>query len=372
MKKIKKSEAMVYVFFMIITFCKGIGLANSSKIYIVSYGFGVLLIIIKIFNDKFYKRELINLAIILGIGLMDFWIGGVTTVLFTAISLSCLKNIDINKIIKIMFWTRLIAFLLSIFLSITGVIDDNILLFYREADRKFIERHSFGYSHPNLAHSSFAIILILWGYIYFRKINLVKLIILEIINFALYTFTLSRTGFLIITLYLIFIWFAKNIKNFDKIILKFNQWNFIIPCIISFILAIGYGRVDFINKLNIVLTGRIRYMNLLLQNYHFPIIGKEHYANILFDNGYFDLLYTGGIFATIWFIVMQIKTNKILSKRKNVNEDVLLIFCLFYSIFESYYMSVLMNPSLLFFGYYIFENNKKTNSIKDEFVEKIE
>lgn len=361
---IKKSELLIYIFIGLITFCKGIGLPASNKLYIIAYISGSILALIKMFMEKYSRREMYIILSIVCIGILDFLLGKTSTVLFSAIVISCLKNIDLKKVFKVMFSVRLIAFIIMIILPYLGIIDNNVIYFYR--DGQTINRYSFGFSHPNLAHSSFSLIILLWGYINFYKINFAKIFGIEICNFALYKYTCSRTGFLILTIYLLFIYIMKKSNKLFNLLPKILNISFIMCIIISFILAIGYTKVPFIAQLDIVFTGRIRYMSMLLKYYSFPIIGKAHYQSILIDNGYFSLIYEGGLLATIWFLLITFKNNKYLINHKKYNEMILLIFLWFYCISESYYMNILMNPSLFFLTYFIFEKQDSEN-IKEIF-----
>lgn len=361
--KNEKKVMLVYIFFIIITFCKGIGLSGSNIIYIFAYAIGTFFIALKMLNDSFNKKELFAVLSLVIIGLLDFFIGNTTTVLFTAISLCCLKNINRNNILKIMLWVRIFSFTLMIILSLTGVINNDYILHYR-AETGFIKRYCFGYSHPNLAHSTFSIIIFLFGYIYYKKINFFTITFLEIINFILYNFTLSRTGFIILTLYLILLYLFKKIKIIRKIIPKVLKFALLFFIIISIVLAYTYTTSELVKKLDVLLTGRLNYMNILIRNYSIPIIGSDSYNEIvLFDNGYFSMFYEGGLLATIWFVYYLTKTNNFLIKNNKDKEMLLMLFFLFYCMFESYFMNILMNPTLIFICDYIFKEKKENEKV---------
>ncbi len=363
-KRIQKSEILVYIFFIIITFCKGIGLAGSNNIYILCYAFGTFLIVMKLLKDRFNKKELWRIFSLMIIGIIDFVIGDVTTVLFTAISLCCLKNVNRENILKIMFMVRLISFLMMITLSLTGIINNEYIFHYRTGVGN-IKRYCFGYSHPNLVHSSFSIIVFLFGYIYHKKINIFTVGIIETFNFILYKYTFSRTGFIILTLYLVLIYLYKKSKSIKKMIPKLLKVELILVILISIVLALSYTNSEFVKKLDVLLTGRLKYMNILIKNYRIPIIGSNSFNNIvLFDNGYFSMFYEGGLLASVWFIYYLAQTNKTLIKQNKEQKILLMIFFLFYCMFESYFMSILMNPTLIFIIDYIFEE-KKINEEND-------
>lgn len=365
MKKLKvdKNNLVVYIFFFLISFCKGIGLSNASQIYLVIYLIGVILATIKLFKIGFNQREILLLGSIFIIGVLDFILGKETTILFTSITLIFLKNTNLKNVIKTLFIGRVFGFLLMIFMPLIGMIEMNTLNFYRAGE--FITRYAFGYSHPNLAHSTFDIIVIMWLYLYNTKINLVNIATLEILNYILYKYTASRTGFLLLAIFLLIAYILKKKENFQKKLPKYLNIVFILLILCSILFAIGYGKVSIVNKLDVVLTGRIKYMSILINNYLPPIIKSKSYAGILFDNGYFDLIYNGGLLASIWFICMQIKTNNIIKKKNLYNEALLSLMFFVCSITESYYVSSLMNVSILFIAYALYGPSKNINKEKE-------
>ena len=105
----------IYIF--IITFCKGWGLSSTNKIYILAFSLGCLILFQKVFSEKFSKKELAPLIIILMVGVLNFIIGKDTTLLFTAITLWGTKNINFKKTFTIIFTTRVITFLLKLIAS---------------------------------------------------------------------------------------------------------------------------------------------------------------------------------------------------------------------------------------------------------------
>ena len=172
----------------------------------------------------------------------------------------------------------------------------------------------------------------------------------------IYHFTASRSGFFILSFFLVYVYLMKRVKIINRNSKKLLNIVLIFSILFSFIVAELYGKNQFVNNLNIVLTGRIRYMNETLKNYNLPLFSTNHYVNILFDNGYFDLIYNGGILAFIWFMYNQIKTNKILFKHNVEREIVVTLFLFIYCITESYYASIIMNISLVFLSYFVYSN----------------
>lgn len=369
--KINKSDLVTYIYFFIITFCKGIGLSGNNIFFILCSLIGVLLVALKLISSSLKWNDFIALFFIISIGVVDFFIGGTTTILFTAIALSCLKDTNLKNIIKIMFWTRIFAFILMIILSCGGIINNTIIEQYRSGIGT-IKRYAFGYTHPNFTHSAFAIIVFLGGYLYGKKMRAIHYLIIAILDYILYTFTISRTGFYLVLFYLVLLFVHNNIKAMKKIEPFILKYLFIVLFGLSVFSAYNYGKYDIINRLDNILTGRIHYLNILVLNYNPPLIGSDIYeGEVLFDNGYFSLLYEGGILACIYYLYFMRKSNKYLIRNKMYDEILFVIIFMIYCTFESYYPSILMNPALLMFCYSIYNYNDKNMLEENEDVRKI-
>lgn len=353
----EKKDIPVLIFVFIMFFLKGIGLSATDKIYTVMYVVSLIFATVKIFNSKYKKKQFINIVILILIGLVNFIFNGETTILFTALLLFTIKDVNLKKIFKTIFLARFISYVFMIILPIFGITQMNVFKFYRASIGQFVNRYAFGFSHPNLAHSSFLLIIILIGYLFYNKINMRHLFLIEIINYILYTFTYSRTGFFLLTFYVTVLFLAKKSKRISGFIC--NNLNRFLFCfiIVSFLLAIGYNKIEFINKIDILLTGRISYMQTVFYNYRIPLISSNRYIGVLFDNGYFDLIYNGGFLAFIWFMYNQIKTNNIIKENFMIKEALMTLFLMFYSLFESYYPSIMMNVSLILFVYFMYDYN---------------
>lgn len=353
-------EIFFLIYIAILSVFKGLGINADNKIYVVSFGIGCLLLGIKILNYKFSKKEIIMMILLLAIGVLDFCIGKTATFLLTAITILGLKNVDIKKAIKVILIVRIITFLIIVISSIVGLIPQNNVEFYR--DGKFITRYSLGYPYPNTLQISFSIIVALTVYVFWNNIKFLHIIIAELLNIVLYFLTYSRTGFIITTFLLVFVLILKKNSIMRKSILYIGKNLYCFLFILTIVCAVSYGKLNFLDTMNEVLTGRIEYMNKLITEHPIPIIGSDeynYYVNI--DNGYISLLYEGGLLAFILMSYLIIKLSNRLYIQKKYPEMLLLIFFLITAFTESFFMSASMNISLLFIGMIVFEGENKRN-----------
>lgn len=357
-------EKCFYFYIIIISIFKGLGIESDNKVYLLAYGLSCIVLLCKVLNEKFTKKEIIIMSTMMIIGVLNFIIGKTTTFLFLAITLCGLKNVDLKKTIKIVLIVRVITFASMVIASLLGIIPSNNIEFYRNGE--FITRHSLGYDYPNTTHLSFAIIIALSVYLWWEEIRIPHIIIFEIINIGMYFLTYSRTGFIVITLLMLIIIIFKNIKKLQKIMAFIFKYLYWIMFAITLISALGYNHIETLEQINKLLTGRIEYMNKLIMNFPIPIIGSEIYNNYVnIDNGYISMLYEGGLLAFIFVSYYMTKVSNKFYREKKYPELILIAFFIINAFTESFFMSISMNISLIFIATVLFKEEHKEDDKTD-------
>lgn len=349
-----KTKIKLYdIYIFLITLFKGVGANADNILYVLAFIIGCVAVFGKICNEKYSKKEFLFMVFIICVGLLDFLIGKTTTILFTAVAICGLKNVDTTHIINLVFLTRITAFSCMILLSTIGIIQNENMLFYRNGE--FINRYSFGYGHPNLAHLSLAIIILLFIYIYGEKLKLYHYIIMIGINYIFYQFTYSRTGFYMVFI-CILLWAAMKNITLQNALMRIFKYMYFVLIVITALLGFLYSRVNILYTLDKLLTGRILYINQLITKFYPPIIGSSHYSQYVnLDNGYMALLYQGGVLAFVWMSYCIIKLCNKMYKERRVKELFLITCFNVYSMTEGILPSIAVNISLVFAGEVIFE-----------------
>lgn len=358
--KLKIGLFDLYMFLIVL--CKGLGASANSKVYIVVFIVGCAAIFVKMLRERYTRRELMSMLFIVAIGLLNFLIGHETTILFTAVAVCGMKNVDINRIIKIVFWTRLLSFITMVTISTLGVVENVPIAFWR--DGHFIMRYSFGYGHPNTAHIALTTVLLLLMYLYGSRMNVIHYCILLGVNFAFYKFTYSRTGFLMGALCIMLFACSKipRLRNIIMHMIRHSYW-----ALFGITLALGllYGKVEILYVVDRLLTGRVRYMHRLMTMGFPPLIGGQVTNQyVIIDNGYTAMLYEGGILAFLWISYYMTKViHKVYAKKEHMK--LILIGCfILYNMTESFYPSISVNISLLFISDVLFQNQEMESNEK--------
>lgn len=356
MKEIKKTEFIFNLYFYINVFCKGIGLNNSSSIYFLLLIVGFYLLFMKILNDKFTRKEYLFIFICIFTGIMTFLKTKSPTVLLTMITIAGLKNVKIDKLIKNCLIIRCFTFILMIFLSSVGIIENTQIIMYRMGE--ISHRYGLGYGHPNITHLNFFIICSMYIYIRFKKINIFELLILSALNIILYSFTVCRTSFITVFLLIILTFFLKNSKS--KIIAKLPLIVLAITFLFSVFFAFSYNKINLVNNLDIIFNGRISYSNYYFYKYGISLFGNflKFDTNAIFDNGYLLILIQFGLATTV--IIGYILFKTLLKIQKNIDMRLVVISIPYLVSFftESYAPNIFMNLLLLIACSELYINNK--------------
>ena len=356
----KYGGILFYLFIYLNTFCKGIGLSNSSKAYMILLILGTIFLFIKIIGDKYTKKELMACFIILGIGFLTFIVTHKVTLFLTCITLCGMKNIDLKKLLKNILLIRIISFIGITGLSLLKIIPNKRILMWRNGS--FDIRYSLGFGHPNILQLSLFIIIALFLYLKGKKINFFQYMLLIFVSYFIYFYSQSRTGF-VCTLGLISIHFF-----FNKIVKKPNSKRLcnvsliILVFLMAFSYATGvlYGSNSIITKLDYFFNGRIRYSNYYLTTYGFSLFGNGKVltdSNAILDNGYILMFIQYGAIGTILVFGFLSRIIKSDFFKNDYNLFIISIFMFIYLFNESFTPNIFMNFILLFYSKVLFKNN---------------
>lgn len=360
-----KTVYLFYIFILINTFFKGIGLDNDSKIYLIGLIIGVFALGEKLLNDKYTKKELIFIVISLLVGVATFLITKTPTLLLTCLCLSGMKNVDTNDILKKMYYVRIVSFFGVIALSLLGIIDNEKISMWRNGEVS--ERYSLGFEHPNMLHLTFFLLVALYVYNNYEKLTIFHYGIIAGLNLILYHFSVSRTG-MIVTMLLIVFGMISKFKTINKIIVKLPIMIFIVLLIFSFVTGMLYGKVGIMDKVNDLLTGRVAYSHYYLQTYGFSLFGNniKNDTNASFDNGYLYMYIQFGIIGLTYLSVLYLKIFKKIMQEFDVKKAILSICFLIYIFTESFSPNIFMNIILLFVAETIFSKGSNSNYSQEE------
>lgn len=295
--KISVSELCYYAFFCILFFAKMIGLYDGQPVFKICLVAAACFAFVKIILTSHDVRELAVMVFLTALGLLVYINSGEKSALVFLVMMIGFKNIPFNRIMKAGLVTGAAAFGGLVLKSMLGLGDEIVM-----AHHKFgmdILRRGMGYSHPNVLHVSYAIlvVLILFG-IEDNKTRIKAYIWTMAGNIVVFLYSASYTGFMLVTFFVLFNLYFSYRKNFGRLEKILIQGVF--PACVLFALfapLIVEPDTPLFNVLNKMLNRRFYASRLYLQENPVTLTGSRIYASHTYalDSSYVTLLLYGGL-----------------------------------------------------------------------------
>lgn len=314
----------------------------SALIDNIIIGVYIIVSLLLLIKSKYSITSLITIFIVTIIILYSSIVTKNNAMLITFIFWISFRNIELNKIVNIMFQTYIAVVAvhlgLTFFQSILGNIELGEIV-----SGKF--RYSFGFNHPN----SFAAVVLSIGIMYlwinYEKLKVKHYLMVLVLNMITFLFAKSRTSFLCAVLCVFLVMKSKKESMlFEKAMQKVTSFLFPILCVINFICAKQYlNGNSLVRALDILLTGRIRLISYALNRSGISLFGKEiDYIGAIgyqqvwdmsiftFDSLYSLLLVNIGVVYIALFSILFYK----IATKNSIKENVFLIMWMLYGITE--------------------------------------
>lgn len=376
MKRIfKKSNLFYFIFLNLMIFFKTLGLDGNNKIFIFVSLCSSLFLIMHLFYYKISAKQFFIISIISIICIIITFKSGKITILMSGIIILFTRKIDFDKLIKTIFATKIIGVTMVVLLWICGIVSTNE--FYRiNNNGELIKRYTLGFIHPNVAFLNFYLLVLMYLYIRFEKLNLKDYIGILTITLLIYRLTDSRTGVISVLIAIILAFVLRY-----KLLIKFK---FIKNIIVLIPLICGIGSVFLckiysnnnylLNSINNILTGRLELGNRFLSIYNIKLLGQKviegsslNGSYLRIDNGYIKLILSYGIVIFIIYIILQIKILKKYTFRTYEYKKVLLIVSFsIYGLTEVYIYNAFINISLLFLSELLYKKDESLDKVRVE------
>lgn len=347
------AEELVYgLMFSILLFMKGIGLEEAGTLFRLCLLVSGVLFVLKIALGRYHWKELVIMGIFLLWGGGIFLHIGSFSILIYAMMLFGMKNISVKKIMKLgaVVWSGCMLFTISaaVFLERFGV-----RLVHEKLGLGPILRESLGYTHPNVLHISFILLMTFVLYLT-KKENLWKVsLILMGINAYIFFYSLSYTGVLISGIMIVFFFYFKCRKKIT--VLEKAGIQMILPlCLTLSFLVPAFVPMEsllftIVNKL---LNSRLWAIKVFLDEYGFTALGEPiTRSNFSLDNSF---VYAVGWYGVLLFAILMIAYLFVIKKylKEDRREELAVILSFFMAGLTEQFLfnASIKNISILFLG----------------------
>ncbi len=291
------SELCYYIFFCILFLAKMTGFYDGQGVFKACLVLAAFFAFVKIVLTSYDLREFIAMAALAMLGLLVYRNSGEKSALVFLVTMMGFKNIPVHRMMKIGLAVGALGFGAMVLKSMLGIGSEIVL-----AHHKFgmdILRKGSGYSHPNVLHVSYAVLVVLILFGIENNRDRMKAYVWTMLgNFVVFLYSVSYTGFMLVTLFIAFNLYFTYRKKFcraEKVLIQC-----LFPACVLFslfaplIVEPDTPLFDFLNK---VLNRRFYASRLYLQENPLTLLGNRIYASHTYalDSSYVTLLLYGGI-----------------------------------------------------------------------------
>lgn len=362
--KLTVEEIIFYAFFIILSITKGFGFYEWQKIFILliipAFFFGLL----KVLISRYTKKQRIVLIALLILTAIILYESGEVGILFVMFTILGMKNISVEKVIRLGLWVWIICTVLVSVFSFFNI-ENTVYRVDQKLGLGYVFRWSLGFTHPNTLHTTY---LALCAYIIYElagRFGFKQFVLMMVGNVLVLFYSLSYTGFAMVSILLVgglYVAVRPRFCLLEKMIV-----NLVLPFFlyISFAFALMLYSSAKIQKLNQMLTTRIYLANIYLQPECMSPFGvRMSYLSqirtyLSIDNSYIWAFIHYGI---IPFVLLMLAYFILIFdySRKQKTKELLLIVCF---LGAGYMEPLLFNTSfknitLLFLGEMLFRQKE--------------
>ena len=249
------------------------------------------------------------------------------------------KNISIHKAVKYLFYIAASGAIIIIILSLLGYGGQTVDI--RDYGRGSVEaRWCLGFSHANNLHGTLWYVVSLGILTYINKLKWYHGVLLTILNYYLYTLTISRTGFLVteivILAALLYVYYPR-ISGWKWIYAAGGIGTAFCAFIGIFVVAFGIFSLPGLKGLSDMLTVRLEVLSWWESIEQWSLFGDGRERKLT-DVGFITLVSEYGyVIFTIYLLCLFVMIYYYCRNKKWM-EFIVLMTCVLYTFMESTYV----------------------------------
>lgn len=261
------AEACFYAFWFIQMVCKGLGMMAGSKVYLVLSLVSFAFLGIKYLLTDWDFQSLVISACVLFVSGLSYILSDYMACFLACLAICGAKDIDLKKLFLFTFYVRGACFIFTISASILNlfgfsfqfrgarqntfeifhVLTEVLPQYLKDGDKplsflfekRTYYRYALGYGEPNLAHSNYMVIVLLYVVARENKLNIFEYAGIALGNLIMNHWTFSRTSLYLIFFVLI-LSLVLNVNFVKKALYFFGTYVFVILLVVTVVLAYTY------------------------------------------------------------------------------------------------------------------------------------
>lgn len=344
------------MYYGVMTASKALGMDSSNSLYYVMFGIACIMLLFKYCVTQYTVRQ-IALDVLLGcIGIVCFVISHDMTLLLLAMTVAGLKDCDFRELACTAFYVRLAITSFMVVASFLGIFDQGETA-QTTTSFQDITVYNFGYSTANNAYINIFVLMALFLYIRYDRINWKYFIGTSVIAMLMYTFTNSRTG----TLLFFAVWFFIFCEKF-LLARKGRYVFFWLMAASTLICAVfSYAATSMFNPdggywseyINRIFSGRLNITHKYHEALSVSLIPRTsavmdaHRGFGFIDNSYMSVYFHDGLIVALIVLVLICISNYSLFKKRCYKELVFIASFSVYAMMEEFPLNPVVNPFIM-------------------------
>lgn len=344
------------MYYGVMTASKALGMDSSNSLYYVMFGIACIMLLFKYCVTQYTVRQ-IALDVLLGcIGIVCFVISHDMTLLLLAMTVAGLKDCDFRELACTAFYVRLAITSFMVVASFLGIFDQGETA-QTTTSFQDITVYNFGYSTANNAYINIFVLMALFLYIRYDRIDWKYFIGTSVIAMLMYTFTNSRTG----TLLFFAVWFFIFCEKF-LLARKGRYVFFWLMAASTLICAVfSYAATSMFNPdggywseyINRIFSGRLNITHKYHEALSVSLIPRTsavmdaHRGFGFIDNSYMSVYFHDGLIVALIVLVLICISNYSLFKKHCYKELVFIASFSVYAMMEEFPLNPVVNPFIM-------------------------
>ncbi|MCM1153939.1 MAG: hypothetical protein NC314_02015 [Roseburia sp.] len=241
MNKLTIDETLYFGFFILLSIAKGLGLYEGQKLFALLVIPALLCGGLKILLSSYTKRQwaaVLFLICLTGLVYVHSLELGIIVIMFLILGM---KNISLQKVFRLGLWVWSACAVILCLISFPRL-EHTVYRVAQKLGLGFIFRWSLGFTHPNILHITYLTLCALILYELADKFKVRHFVILMLGNVLVFLYSISYTGFAIVTVLLLGSLYVKLRPRFcllEKILA-----NLVLPGIIFISFALPFMLYD--------------------------------------------------------------------------------------------------------------------------------
>lgn len=320
-KTITIQEALYYGFFILLSLAKGLGFYEGQKLFILLTVPALLLGFVKLVLTPYTKRQAVLQILLVGLTAVVYWQSQEIGILFLAVTVLGMKDISVKNVLHIALWVwSACAVALSVFSFFR--LEHTIYRVHAKMGLGHIFRWSLGFTHPNILHITYLMLCALIIYELREGYGFKQYLLLMIGNLLVFFYSVSYTGFGIVTILLtgcLYVRFRPRFCFVEKALA-----NLVLPVCLVLSYVFPFYLFDspysgMVQKLNFILNTRILLAEQFLRSDYRSLFGadiaKVVSSSMTMDNSYVWCYINYGLIPTViimlgYFVLLFYDTHK--------------------------------------------------------------